>query len=275
MAARRECGARLASVRGVSASADPAERARAWARRRARELCDRVEPWEHGRVWRSTRYPDYWEMNFVSVERDTGMSARALTRVADTALAGLGHRWIKVHGGAAGSRLRSGFEAEGWRAVVLVWMLHGGGLPPDPVSAGPVAVEEVHYDEAAELLVEWHAEDFPGDDPSEFHAQMRELALAAGIRVLGVRGAAGRLIAFASIEVRGSGGEIGEVYVTPAHRGSGLGTALTRAAIAGALEPGRDLWICADDEARPKDLYARLGFRPVWRESQFFRVPAS
>jgi hypothetical protein len=38
---------------------------------------------------------------------------------------------------------------------------------------------------------------------------------------------------------------------------------MTRAAIEAAAG-ARDLWIAADDEDRPKELYARLGFRPVW-----------
>ena len=57
--------------------------------------------------------------------------------------------------------------------------------------------------------------------------------------------------------------EITSVYVLPEHRGGGRGTAITRAAIE-ACAGAADLWIVADDEDRPKELYARLGFRPVW-----------
>jgi hypothetical protein len=35
----------------------------------------------------------------------------------------------------------------------------------------------------------------------------------------------------------------------------------------------RDLWIVADDEGRPKELYARLGFRPAWTPIEFTRWP--
>ena len=61
------------------------------------------------------------------------------------------------------------------------------------------------------------------------------------------------------------------MYIHPGARGRGLGTALTRAAIraAGAVD---DLWICVDDEALAKDLYARLGFRPDWLSMEFLRV---
>jgi GNAT superfamily N-acetyltransferase len=82
----------------------------------------------------------------------------------------------------------------------------------------------------------------------------------------------GEAIAFAQLEQVGDAAEIGQVYVDPAHRGTGLGTALTRAAIA-AAGPVADLWIWADDEDRPKQLYARLGFRPVWTSMELTRLP--
>src|SRR5436305_14146934 len=66
--------------------------------------------------------------------------------------------------------------------------------------------------------------------------------------------------------------EITEVFVHPAHRGGGLGTALTQAAIE-AAGPVRDLWIGADAPRRPKELYERLGFRPAWTAMEFTRHP--
>jgi GNAT superfamily N-acetyltransferase len=62
------------------------------------------------------------------------------------------------------------------------------------------------------------------------------------------------------------------VYVHPECRGRGRGAAMTRAAIAAAAGV-RDLWIAADDEDRPKHLYARLGFRPAWTAMEFLRLP--
>jgi hypothetical protein len=35
----------------------------------------------------------------------------------------------------------------------------------------------------------------------------------------------------------------------------------------------RDLWIVADDEDRPKELYARLGFRTAWTAMELTRWP--
>jgi hypothetical protein len=47
---------------------------------------------------------------------------------------------------------------------------------------------------------------------------------------------------------------------------------MTRAAIEAAGDV-RDLWIAADDEDRPKQRYAHLGFRPVWTAMEFLRLP--
>jgi ribosomal protein S18 acetylase RimI-like enzyme len=82
----------------------------------------------------------------------------------------------------------------------------------------------------------------------------------------------GAPIGFAELVRAGGGAEITQVYIAPEHRGRGLGTALTRAAIeqgAGA----RELWIGADEEDRPKRLYSRLGFRAAWTGVEFLLMP--
>jgi predicted GNAT family acetyltransferase len=134
-----------------------------------------------------------------------------------------------------------------------------------PPPAGPaIAVEEVPYDAVHDLRVAWHDEDFPEEaDPESYHRAAREVALGRAARVLAVH-EDGVPIAFAQLERDGDdAAEITQVYVHPDHRGGGRGTAMTRAAIEAAAG-ARDLWIAADDEDRPKELYARLGFRPVW-----------
>ncbi len=81
----------------------------------------------------------------------------------------------------------------------------------------------------------------------------------------------GSPVAFAQLERDGAAAEITQVYVHPEHRG-GRGTAMARAAIEAAGDV-RDLWIAADDEDRPKRLYARLGFLPAWTAMEFLRLP--
>lgn len=244
-----------------------AARALAWRRRSLAAVCDVIEPWAHGTVARATRYPDYFDFNVVVVEDDPAMSVDGLIAVADRALAGLAHRRIDFDLVGAAEPLRAGFEARRWKTSRLLWMRHA--TPPRPGPA--VAVEEVDYDGVIDLRAAWYQEDFPGQDPARYHAQAREATLRRDVQILALR-EVGMLVAFAQLERDGPAAEITQVYVHPQHRGRGRGTALTRAAIEAAGD-ARDLWILADDEGRPKELYARLGFCPVRTTMDFTRWP--
>ena len=246
---------------------DLASRARAWHHAGHAAVCDIVEPWAHGTIVRATPYPSYYDFNVVRVEEDPAMSVEALAAFADEALAGLAHRRVDFELATAAEPLRPGFEAKGWKAMRVLWMHHEAPPPSGPA----VPVEEVPYDSVHDLRVAWHQEDFPDQDPGEYHEQARTVALRRDAQVLTVR-ESGAPVAFAQLERDGAGAEITQVYVHPDHRGGGRGTAMTRAAIeaAGGV---RDLWIAADDEDRPKELYARLGFRPAWTAMEFLRLP--
>jgi ribosomal protein S18 acetylase RimI-like enzyme len=195
------------------------------------------------------------------------MSVEALMAFADEALAGLAHRRVDFDSAADAASLRAGFEAQGWQALRLLWMHHE--VPPP---RGPeIHVEEAPYDAVYDLRVAWHQEDFPGHDPGDYLAQAREVALRRDAQILAVR-EGGALVAYAQLERAGAAAEITQVFVHPDHRGGGRGTAMTRAAIVAAGDV-RDLWIAADDEDRPKELYARLGFRPADTAMEFTRLP--
>jgi len=87
------------------------ERATAWRHAEHEAACDVLEPWEHGTVVRATRYPTYWDLNAVRVERDPGMEAAELAAVADEHLAGARHRRVDVEILEVGQALRPAFEA--------------------------------------------------------------------------------------------------------------------------------------------------------------------
>jgi ribosomal protein S18 acetylase RimI-like enzyme len=244
-----------------------AARARAWRDAAQAAVCDVLEPWAHGTVVRATRYPSYYDLNVVRVEEDPAMSVEELVAFADEALAGLAHRRVDFDLVDAAEPLRAGFEAAGWRALRLLWMRREAKQPPGP----EIAVEEVPYDAVHDLRVIWHREDFPDQDPDSYDHQSREVALRRGAQVLAVR-EGGAPVAFAQLERDGAAAEITQVYVHPEYRGGGRGTAITRAAIEAAGDV-RDLWIVADDEDRPKELYARLGFRAAWTAMEFLRLP--
>jgi GNAT superfamily N-acetyltransferase len=244
-----------------------AARARDWHRARQAAFCDVLEPWAHGTVVRATRYPSYFDFNAVRVEDDPAMSVHALVAFADEALAGLAHRRVDFDLVAAAEPLLADFRAAGWRATRLLWMRHEAAPPGGPEAR----VQEVPYDAVHDLRVAWQREDFPDQDPGPHLAESRELARRLDVQVLGVI-EGGVPVAFAQLERDGAAAEIAQVYVHPEYRGGGRGTAVTRAAI-DVASGVRDLWIVADDEDRPKQLYARLGFRPAWTSMEFLRLP--
>jgi ribosomal protein S18 acetylase RimI-like enzyme len=229
-------------------------------------VCDVVEPWEHGTVYRASHYPSYYDYNVVWVEGDPGLSAEELIAEADRALGDLEHRRLDFERADAAERVRQALEEARWESTRLSWMRHAAPLPPGPA----LQVEEVAYDDVIDLRLAWHHEDFPDLDSRDYIANAREVAMTREVQVIAAR-AGGELAGFTQLERADGGAEVTQVYVRPEHRGSGLGTALTRAAIEAAGEVG-DLWIVADDEGRPKRLYARLGFRPAWISAEFLRV---
>jgi GNAT superfamily N-acetyltransferase len=246
---------------------DAASRARAWVHENQAAVCDVIESWEHGTVIRATRYPDYWDYNLVRIEDDAELTAAELVCVADEGLSGLAHRRAGFEVASAGEPIRPDLEALGWMTTRLVWMRHEGGVEP---TTRP-DIEQVAYDAVRHLRVDWHHEDFPGIDPTDFMRQGREISMARGAEVYAAfeRGAP---VGFAQLERAGATAEVTNVFVHPDHRGRGLGTALTQATI----EAGRDatdLWIVADDEGRPKEIYGRLGFRPEWKLLDCLRLP--
>jgi GNAT superfamily N-acetyltransferase len=218
-------------------------------------------------VVRATRYPSYYDYNVVRVEERPEMSVEELIGVADEALAGLAHRRVDFDLVDAAEPLRSGFEARGWEATSLWWMRHEHPLPPGPA----IAVEEVPYEAVRDLRRTWHDEDFPELDLGDHEREAREVALARDTQVLAVS-EGGTPVAFAQLQRGDSSTEITHVYVHPDHRGNGRGTALTAAAVRAAGDV-HDLWIVADAEDRPKQLYSRLGFRTAWTTMEFLRLP--
>jgi GNAT superfamily N-acetyltransferase len=241
------------------AGTDGAARARAFWTAAHTAVCDVVTPWAHGTIVRATRYPTYHDYNLIRVEDDAPLTADELVEIADEALAGLAHRRIDFDVIASAERVRDEFQARGWKTVRLLWMRHDGTAQDEDDRS----LEEVPYDAVADLRDAWHREDFPQErDPRAYHEAAREVALARGARVVAAV-ADGVPVAFAQLERDGDAAEVSQVFVRADRRGAGLGTAITKAAIRLGSD-ARDLFIVADDEDRPKELYARLGFRPVW-----------
>lgn len=246
---------------------------RAIARRHAvhATVCDRIEPWAHGTLVLATRFPTYWDYNSLRVEGvpPAELTAQAIAVEADRLQAGLAHRKVEIEDTGTGAALRPGFEAMGWIVERLAWMAHDGS----PGAASP-RVARVQARETDALRREWLSEE--ALDPEHARVEAEVAALLPGELVtFAARDAAGEPAAYATLRVAGTSAEIEDVYCTPDQRGRGLAGALVGTAIAHARAAGADeLWIGADDEDFPKDLYARHGFRTAWIRHDAVRRPA-
>ena len=231
-------------------------RFRCWHLPWKERVCDEARPFSHGVVFRSSRHPDFWEYNCIRLDRP--MEAGEMIAAADRELTGCAHRFVEwmvpMPDGVVGE-----LRERGWMANPLVFLLHDG--PPLPQARGELV--EVDYDVVRELRDLWHREDFgEHTEPEAFHAQAREVAEFAEVRVVAAM-EEGRPIGFAQVETHDGGSEVSQVFVHPERRGAGLGGALTARAIGLGADVAPDVWICAERDGRPRRLYERLGFCAV------------
>jgi len=85
----------------------------------------------------------------------------------------------------------------------------------------------------------------------------------------------GNPVAFAQVETHDGASEVAQVFVHPDRRGAGLGGALTSSAVRIGASAAPDVWICADRDDRPRELYERLGFHTVLEMGVAILLPKS
>ena len=251
-------------------------RAIAWRHGAHAAVCDRVEPWRHGTTVAASRFPRYWDYNALRLEASApaNLTAKALVREADDLQSGLAHRKIECEDESTGARLHPGFRELGWRVTRLAWMHYDGvGVQSPP------GVVEVEPERVRPLRAEWLGAEGFGDGPSgveSFLTDEQTVArmLPGRVATLAAFDAAGDPAAYCTLRIADGFGDVEDVYCTPGQRGRGMATSLVTSAVARALEQGvRDLYIVADQDDWPKDLYARLGFRTVWVRHDAVRRP--
>ena len=212
--------------------------------------------------------PRVWVLNQLSVDADT--DADGLIAALDALYADLPHRRAFVERPDVGERLAPELRAAGWLVERDVFMV----LRRDrDRAASPGLAREV--DEATIRAVEART---IAEEPYGEPAVIEQL-LASRSR-FGGAGAARYFVAagdgvdgcHATLYSDGVVAQIEDVGTLKAMRGRGLARAACSAALDAATEAGHELvFIVADDEDWPKDLYAKLGFDPVGRPWAFTR----
>jgi GNAT superfamily N-acetyltransferase len=242
-----------------------------------RERCvDRRAEFPWGTAFFTPSLGKLWDMNLLRVDRPDGLGAATLAEEAERVQgeAGVAHRRVVVLDGDAGARLEPGFRELGWKVDRFLYMAHR--RPPGrtaPPGIGAVEVEQARLAPLRRRIAQ--------EEPSLDDEEAAEQILARAERVA----AAARVRHFAVLEgdvVAASGdlysdgrtAQIEDVGTLPERRGRGYATAVVLRALEEALAVGHDfVFLVADEDDWPKELYAKLGFDPIGRTYAFLKPP--
>ncbi len=249
-----------------SASVDMLGRVVAFVHANLAKTADELRPIEAGCVVSAPSLPGVWSVNQIRVALPLGFES--LIELAEEQLATMRYVHIVSENQETGPDVEEAFRAAGWKTEREVWMVLAA--EPDRATDTSIVVD-ADEDEVAELMRRWYAEDELDagalDQLVEF--SRREARVCAD-RLLGVRSSDGQLVAVGKLRSDGRTAQVEDVYTAPAARGRGFGRAVVSRAVELARDGEHDLiFISADDNDWPKQLYARIGFRPLGRMWQF------
>ena len=214
--------------------------------------------------------PRRHDSNYLLLERPAG--AHAAIEEANRILGGAGrtHRVILTFDEELGRRLVPQFEALGWLINRHLIMAQ---LREPEKDADLTIVREV--DESALRPGRTRAIVAQTWGTAELAQELLDakvmLADRAETRFFGIE-ADGEIVAWTDLYVAQGVGQVEDVATVPEHRGKGYATAVVLRAVEEGRRAGADLvFLVADDEDWPKELYARLGFDPIGRIYKFIR----
>jgi ribosomal protein S18 acetylase RimI-like enzyme len=232
----------------------------------------RTEAFRWGTAVFNERFPRVHDQNLLRLERDFAeVSARQLASEADRLQrpAGLSHRKLLVPDRSAGERLAPEFTELAWKRARNLVMAHRGerpGEPRHPVRVvEPESIREERVRDSASELDRTAGEQITG--ALELIAEVVESSSTFAVF------ANGEAASWCVLYEEGGIAEIDSVSTAAGHRRRGYGRAVVEAATRAALDSGnRLLFLIADDEDWPKDLYAKIGFEPIGVRYEFTRT---
>jgi GNAT superfamily N-acetyltransferase len=246
--------------------------------RMADRAANRKEPSPYGVALLDPDLPRVWSRNFLlaNIDREDASAAK-LAGETDRLLAGVGarHRKVEVFDGGAGARLEPGFRALGWNAECDVIMV--ARRDPDRLVDTSI-VDEVTVDDLVPTWTEgWRTDpDVLGEEVTrQLVENKRLLGSVVDTRFFAAR-VADDVASYCELYSDGSTAQIENVLTLERFRNRGL----ARATVSRALEEARDgahdlVFLIADRDDWPKELYAKLGFDEVGHIWEFVLPRAS
>jgi ribosomal protein S18 acetylase RimI-like enzyme len=216
----------------------------------------RVESTSIGPALFNDELPRLYDQNFVRLETEAEFPV--ILQELDRAQARLKHRKLAVDQPARGSRLEPHFRERGWLVERYLYMAL------DEPTARVARGAHVHEVPAERLRAAWTQSslDF-GREPAvaEQITRVRDVVAAAVPTRFYAAFMDGAPISWCELYEETGIAQIEAVMTLETHRGRGHSTAVVSAAIEDALARGAELvFLVADADDWPKELYRRLGF---------------
>jgi ribosomal protein S18 acetylase RimI-like enzyme len=253
-------------------------RALAFLRELYLRRADRVEERDWGLLAVTPSLPKVWDANLAILERWEGGPAELHRRLdEDQAALGLAHRKTTILDEALAGRV--------WPALAEPdWPLRGRYLvmaqrrAPDRLPDPATRVEEVGL-EAFRSVQREVAREEPWGSDEEVLRQLDGLAarVAETVRTRPLAAlAGGEPVSSACLYVEGPVAQVEDVGTLPAARGRGYARAVVWRAVEEARRAGAELvFLVADEDDWPKELYRSLGFETVAVEHLAGRADAA
>jgi ribosomal protein S18 acetylase RimI-like enzyme len=241
----------------------------------ARATSTRTESWRFGTALFNDDFPNRWDSNFLLVERPMGdVTVTELIAETDRVQAAFRHREIVVGDDVEGARLAMAFGEHGWEVDRIVNMVLR--REPDREHHG-IPIDEANFEEVRPLIVEITRRAHPATSEEEaaMLADYRRVLIETADARFFVARVAGEPAGYCELYVHDGVGQVEDVNTLEEFRNRGLARAFVLRAADEARAAGCDLvFLFADANDWPQQLYGKLGFDPVGFSWVFTRPPA-
>jgi GNAT superfamily N-acetyltransferase len=258
----------------ASIPADDLARARAFMR----TVDDRCAERTIGLGWGTAYFNDsldgIWDLNFVAIHGPVGIPAGEIFDEVERLQqeAGLKHRKLIVDDEATGKRLESEVP-ETWKITPLVIMAK---KRPADREVDTTGVQEMTWDEIRPYAAAVHKEHGAGTDPAgmdQLLAHNEVTHNAVPTRYFAAR-ADGEIASKSELYSEGNVAQVEDVSTLEAFRKRGLARAVVHHVTELALAEGHELvFLVADADDWPRELYAKLGYDPMGISYEFMKKP--